>query len=139
MNWQVNSSSIFESFVIVMTHNSPVSFKLIHYQVWTKGYHQRPNFQTFNCSGENLANCLCHFWKHKFVFLQTLYQYWVALKTNRLYFLSSNIAYFGQKQPIKVQIFEIFECSDQNLLNSSSQFWTEKSIPFQILHHSSLL
>ena len=28
----------------------------------------------------------------------------------------------GQKQPIKMQIFEIFECSGQKLLNSSCQF-----------------
>ena len=39
-----------------------------------------------------------------------------------LYFLSSNIIYLGQKQPIKVQISETFECSGQNFLNSSYQF-----------------
>ena len=44
-----------------------------------------------------------------------------------LYFLSWNIIYFGQKQPIKVKIFEIFECSGQNLLNYSFQFCTDKS------------
>ena len=53
-----------------------------------------------------------------------------------LYFISSNIIHFGQKQPIKVHIFEISECSGQNLLNSLCQFWTGKSIPVQILHHS---
>ena len=45
--------------------------------------------------------------------------------------------YFGQKQPIKAQIFEIFECLGQNSSNSSCQFWTDKSI-LQFLHHSSL-
>ena len=29
LNWQVNSSSAFASFFIVMTHNSPLNFKLI--------------------------------------------------------------------------------------------------------------
>ena len=53
-------------------------------------------------------------------------------------FFSSNIIYFVQKMPIKVQIFEIFECSCQNSSNSSCQFWTDKSIPLQILYHSSL-
>ena len=33
-----------------------------------------------------------------------------------LYFLNSNIIYFGQKQPIKVQIFKISECLGQNLV-----------------------
>ena len=37
-----------------------------------------------------------------------------------------------------MQIFEIFECSGQNSSNSSCRFWTDKSIPLQFLHHSSL-
>ena len=62
----------------------------------------------------------------------------VKNQTNTLYFLSSSIIYFGQEQPIKVLVFEVFEYSSQNLLNSSCQFWNNKPIPFQILHHSSL-
>ena len=55
-----------------------------------------------------------------------------------LYFFSSNIIYLGQKQPIKVQIFVgILECSGQILQIPLRQFWTGKSIPVQILHHSS--
>ena len=138
LNCQVNSSSNFTSFFIVMTHNSPVNFKPINFQNWTKGYHQGPNFETFKCSGEILPNSSFHFWKYKSVFLQTLYQSWVLWNVTPLYFLSSNFIYFGQKQPIKVQSFEIFEFSGQNLLNSSCKFWTGKSVPFQILHHSSL-
>ena len=137
-NWQVNSSSNCASFFIVMTHNSPVNVKLIHIQLWTKGCHQSPNFEIFRCSGENLPIYSCHFWKYKSVFLQTLYQFWVPSNITPLYFLSSNIIYFGQKQHIKGQIFEIFECFGQNLLNFSCQFWTNKSIPFQILNYSSL-
>ena len=71
----------------------------------------------------------------KSVFLQILYQSWVPSNITPLYFLSWNIVYFGQKQPIKVQIFEIFGCSGQNLLNSLCQFSTNKLVPFQILHH----
>ena len=55
-----------------------------------------------------------------------LYQSWVPPNIISLYFLSWSIIYFGQKQPIKVQIFEIFECLGQNLLNSSCQFWTSQ-------------
>ena len=91
-------------------------------------------FETFRCSGKNFPNSLCHFWKQKSVFLQILHQYSVPSNITLLHFFSSNIIYFGQRQPIKVQIFEIFECLNQNL---SCQFWTEKSIPLQFLHHSS--
>ena len=47
LNWQVNSFSNFTSFFNVMTHNSPVSFKLIHFLLWIKGSHQSPNPLTF--------------------------------------------------------------------------------------------
>ena len=53
-------------------------------------------------------------------------------------FFSSNIISFGQKQPNKMQIFEIFKCSCQCSSNSSCQFWIDKSVPLQILYHSSL-
>ena len=40
LKWKVNSSSIFVSFFTVMTHNSSVNLKLIHFLPWTKGSHQ---------------------------------------------------------------------------------------------------
>ena len=55
-------------------------------------------------------------------------------QTTRLYFFSSKIICFYQKKPIKVQIFEVFECLDQNSSNSLCQFWNDKSIPLQFLH-----
>ena len=58
---------------------------------------------------ENLPNSSCHLWKHKLV----------PSNITTLYFLSTNIICFGQKQPIKMQVFEIFECWGQNLSNSS--------------------
>ena len=138
LNCQINSSSIFASFFIYMTYSPHVSFKLIYFELWTKGCHESPNFETFRYSSENLPDSSCHFWKHKSVFFPKFYQSWVPSIVTPMYFLSSKIIYFGKKQPIKVQMFEIFECSEQNLLNPSCQFWTDKSIPFQILHHSSL-
>ena len=57
---------------IVMTHNSSVNFKLIHFLLWTKESHQSPNFDTFKCSGENLPNSSCYFPNHESVFLQIL-------------------------------------------------------------------
>ena len=111
----------FTSFFIVMTHISSVNFKLIHFVLWIKGSHQSPNFETFECSGENLPNSSCHgfFSNHNSVFLQILYHSSVVWKIILLYFLSSDILYFGQKEPVKVQIFEAFECLGQNSSNSS--------------------
>ena len=53
-----------------MTQNSPVNCKLMHFLLWIKGSPESPNFETFECSGENLPNSLCHFLNHKSVFLQ---------------------------------------------------------------------
>ena len=47
LNWQVNSSSNFISFFIVMTQNSLVNFKLIHFLLWIKWSHQSRNYMTF--------------------------------------------------------------------------------------------
>ena len=114
-----------------MTHNSPVYFKSTHFLLWIKGSHQSPNYETFD-TGENLLNSSCHFSNHKSVFLKILHHSSVSWKITPLYFFSSN---FGQKEPIKVQIFEIFKCLYQN---SSCQFWNNKLIPPQTFHHSSV-
>ena len=136
LSWEVNSSSIFASFFILMTYNSPTIFKLKHFQLWTKQSHQSPHFETYKCSGENFPNSSCYFPNHKSVFLQILHHSLVPWKITPLYFLRSNITYFLCKEPIKVQIFETFECSDKNSPNSC-QFWN-KSVFLQILHQSSV-
>ena len=95
-------------------------------------------FETFVCSGQNLSNSLCQFWNDKLIPVQILYPSLVSWKITFLYFFSSNNIYFAQKDPIKVKIFETFECSGQNLSNSLCQFWNDKSIPLQILYPSSV-
>ena len=105
LKWQVNSSSNFASFFIVMTYNSSVNFKLIHFLLRTKGSHQGPNFDTFKCSGENLPNLSCHFSNHKSVFLRILHHSSMPWKITLLYLFRSNNIYFPQKEPIKVKIF----------------------------------
>ena len=138
LKWQVSSSSIFVSFFIVMTHYSSVSFKVINFLLWAKVSHQSSNFDTFECSGENLSNFSCNFPSNKSVFLQILHRSSMSWKITSLYFFSSNNIYFAQKEPIQVKIFETFECSGQNLSHSLCQFWNDKSIPLQILYPSSL-
>ena len=135
---QVSSSSTFVSFFIVMTHNFSVNFKPIHFLLWTIRSHQTSNFDTFNCSGENLPNSSCHFPSNNAVFLQILHHSSMAWEINPLYFFSSNNIYFILKEPIKVKFFETFEWPGQNLSNSLCQFRNNKLIPLQILYPSSI-
>ena len=60
-----------------------------------------------------------------------------VMKDNSSVRFWSNVIYFARKGPIKVQIFETFECSDQNSPNSC-HFWNNKLVFLQILHHSSV-
>ena len=135
---QVNFSSIFISFFIVMTIYTSVNFKLINFLLWTKGSHQSSNFDTFECSGENLPNSSCHFPSNKSVFLQILYHSSMSWKITPLYFFSSNNIYFAQKEHIKMKIFETFKCLGQNSSTSSCHFPNHKSVFLQILHHPSV-
>ena len=91
----------------------------------------------YSSACENLPNHSCHFWKCNSVFLRILHQFSMLSNITPLYFLSSKTTYFGQKETIKVQVFETSQCSGWNLSNSSCQFWNDKSISLQILHHSS--
>ena len=61
-----------------------------------------------------------------------LYHSSVSWKITPLHFFSSDNIYFAQKEPIKVNIFETFKWSGQNLSNSSCQFSNDKLIPLQI-------
>ena len=134
LKWHINWSSNFTSFFIVMTYNSSVNFKLIRFLLWRKGSQQSPNFDTFKCSGENFPNCSFHFSNHKSDF-QILHHSSVPWKITPLSFFRSNsIYFFTQKEPIKGNIFVTLECSDQNLSNSSCQFWNDNLIPYQILN-----
>ena len=120
-----------------MTYNSSVNFKLIPFLLLTKRSHQSPNFDTFKCSGENLPNASSHFPKHKSVFLQILYHSSESWKITPKYFFRSNVIYFAQKEPVKLQISETFECLAQNSPNSC-HFWNNKSVFLQMFHHSSV-
>ena len=140
---------MFKFLSILCLYGKENYFKSVHQPIPTRENWEHPgNFQ--NKSGSSAFNWVqpfyflkwnCYFWacKRKFlestspVFPQILHQSSVPSNITRLY-----IIYFGQKQPVKVQIFEIFECWDQNVSNSSCQIWTHKLIPLQIWYHSSL-
>ena len=78
----VNSSSIFASFFIIMAHNSPINFKLIHFQFQTKGYHQGHNLETFKYFGENLPNFSCQFLEAQASFPSNFVSVLSAIKHN---------------------------------------------------------
>ena len=67
-----------------------------------------------------------------------LSNFWIFLQFYKRLFLctlfSSNNIYFAQKEPIKMNIFEILECSAQILSNSLCQFWNDNSLPLKIMY-----
>ena len=105
----------FVSFFIIMTHNSSVNFKLIHFLLWTKGSHESPNFDTLKYSG------LMSFSKPQVGFPSNSASLFNIMKDNSSLLFTSNNIYFAQKEPIKVNIFDTIECSCQNLSNSLCQ------------------
>ena len=109
----------------------------MHFFLWTKGSHRIPNFDTFKCSGENVPSSSCYFPNYKSLFLQILQHSSVSCKITPLYIFRSSVIYFGQNEPIKVQILETFECPGQSSSNSC-HFWNNKSVFLPILHHSSV-
>ena len=80
LNWKVDSSSVFVSFFIVMAHNFPGNFKLIHFQLQIKECHQGPNLETFKCSGQNLPNSSCQFLEAQASFPL---KYWINIEYNQ--------------------------------------------------------
>ena len=98
---QVSSSSVFVSFSIVMTDNFSVNFTVIQVLLWAKGSHQSSNFDTFECSGENLPNSSCHFPSNKSVFLQILHHSSMSWEITPLYFLAQTIYTLLKRSPLK--------------------------------------
>ena len=94
-------------------------------------------FETFEPSCQNLSNSFCQFWNSESISPQILYPYSVSWKVTLAYFFSWSNIYFVQKEHIKMKICETFNCLGQNSSNSSCQFWNDKTIPLQILYHSS--
>ena len=137
LNWQVNSFSKFVSFFIVMTHNSPVNFKLIHFLFWIKGSHESSNFDTFKCSGENLSNSSCHFPSNKSDFLQILNHSSVSWKITPLYiFLAKAIYTLLKRSPLKWKSLRLLStqvkiCEIPYANFETSRFLSKFCIPLQ--------
>ena len=134
LNWQVNYCSNLVSFFIVITRNSPVNFKFIHFLLWIKGPHQSSNFLTSEHESFRLPNML--WWKlAKLLMLFSKLQ--VSFSSNfvsltPLDFFRSNIT--GKAQSAN---FWDFQCSDQNSPNSCYFWHIKNQIFLLILSHQS--
>ena len=107
LKWQVSSSSNFVSFFIVMRDNSSVDFKLILFQLWIKGSHQNPNFETLKCSGQSSSDSSCQLWNDKSVPLQILRHSSLSWQITSLWIFSSYFFNFGLKDPIRIPILRL--------------------------------
>ena len=134
LNREVSSFSIFALFFILMTQYYPENLKPMHFSTLDERIPSKSKFWDFQVSGKNFPNFSCHFWKQKSVFHFASIFSATKRKSLVLFQVKHNI--FGQRQSIKVQIFEIFEYLNQTFSNCSCQFWTEKSVTFQFLHNS---
>ena len=134
---QVYSSQNFVSLFRFMKDNSSVLSSPNNIYFAQKEPIKVKIFETSECWDQNFSNYLCQFWNDKSIPLQILYPSSVSSKITPLYFSSSSNIYFAQKEPIKVNFFETFECSGQKLSNSLCQFWNNQLIALQILYPSS--
>ena len=133
---QINSSSNFPSFFIVMTHDSSVDFRLILFLLWIKGSHLSPNFETFKCSADYLPYSSCPFPNNKSVFLQILHHASVLWKKTPLYFFRPNNKYFAREEQMRVHVLETSSAWVRFHLILAI-YETTDQIFFQIFHQSS--
>ena len=124
---QFSSSSIFASFFIVITHNSSVNFKLIHFLLRTKGSHQSSNFY----SGHPRV-----FWWKFAKFFMSFSQQQVSFSLN---FASLfNVRKYDSSVLIWLKKYILCSKGAKSFRLSSAlcQFWNDKSILLQILYPS---
>ena len=129
---QVNSSFNFASFFIFMTNSSPVNFKIVHFQLWTKESYQSHIFETFKYSGEDFPNSLSHFWKQKFSF-----KFCTNIQCHQT---QLPYTFLAQKLYTLVKGSQL-KCKCLRFLSARikiRRFWVDKSIPLQFWHNSSL-
>ena len=86
----------------------------------------------------NFPNSLCYFWKYKSVFLHILHQSLLLSNITPHSFSAQTLYALVKKSPLKRKFLRFTSAPSQNLSNSCCQFWSDKSIHIQILHHSSV-
>ena len=84
-----------------MTDNSFVNFKLILFQLWIKGSHQNPNFETFKCSGE-----ICHI---LYVIFQTTSHLKVMLDKSENDVLGEGMQFLAKYSPLNFDSLDFLQ------------------------------
>ena len=109
-----NSSCLFWDHMVGVYANfaslfnvTPLYFLSSNFNALDKKSASKWNFWTFECFGKNSANSSCLFWNQESVFLQTLHHSSISWKITLPYFFIWIFICFGQKDPIKVQIFRL--------------------------------
>ena len=107
VNFETTSQSLFRFFIILACHylERLSNFVAHAFSTLDKRIPWNINFDIFKCTHENLPNCSCHTPNHKSVFLQILNDSSVSWNILLCNVFRSDIVYFAQKGPIKVQIF----------------------------------
>ena len=125
---QVNSSSNFASFFIVMTTNSPVSFKLIHFLLWMKESHR--------VLGSKFVKFLMLILNWQVNSSSIFISFFIVTTHNST--VNFKLIYFQlwTKDSHQSLNLETFKCSGEKLPNSSCYFPNHKLDFLQILHHS---
>ena len=133
---QVSSSSNFASFFIAMIQNSSVNSKFIHFLTFS-------NFETFECSGENLPNFSFHFSNQKSVILQILHLSPLSLNITSLCFLTQTLYTLAKSSPLKCKFLrlssaqvKIHQIPHVNF-ETGSQFFFKISAFFSFITHNS--
>ena len=81
VNFELTSQFLFKFCIILQCHDIklPCKFWAHKFTTLDKRTPSKSQFLDFQtCSGENLLNSSCRFWKHKSVFQQILHQYSVS-------------------------------------------------------------
>ena len=115
---EVASSPIFLSFSSFIKDCSSVIFLAQTIYTLPKRSPLKWTFWELESSAQILSNSLYQFWNDNSLPLKIMYLFNASWKIIPLQFFNSNNIYFARKEPIKMKIFEILECSGQILSNS---------------------
>ena len=96
------------------------------------------HFETFKCSGQNLSNSLYQFWNEKLIPLQILYPSSVSWKM--ITFLAQTIYTLLKRSTLKQKYLRLPSAwvKIREIPHVNLEMTFKKSIPLQILRHSSL-
>ena len=144
MSWEITPLYFFSSNNIYFVQKKPIKVKI--FETWKFLRFLR---LTFKCSGQNLSNSLCQFWKDKLIPLQILYPSLVSWKRTSMYFLAQTIYTLLKRSPLKWNFWDFWVLRSKFLkfllpifkrqLNSSPNFVSffsfmkdNFSVPFQL-------